>query len=59
MEEDIIDQLYFGKIVPWEKQVEKSRTAQGISVWILSICGSYWMRMAEKFWSVSWIMVLR
>lgn len=24
MEEDIIDQLYFGKIVPWEKQVEKS-----------------------------------
>lgn len=23
MEEDIIDQLYFGKIVPWEKQVEK------------------------------------
>lgn len=23
MEEDIIDQLYFGRIVPWEKQVEK------------------------------------
>lgn len=24
MEEDIIDQLYFGRIVPWEKQVEKT-----------------------------------
>ena len=23
MEEDIIDQLYFGRIVPWERQVEK------------------------------------
>lgn len=23
MEGDIIDQLYFGRIVPWEKQVEK------------------------------------
>lgn len=23
MEEDIIDQLYFGRIVPWEKQVER------------------------------------
>lgn len=22
-DEDIIDQLYFGRIVPWEKQVEK------------------------------------
>lgn len=24
MEEDIIDQLYFGRIVPWERQVEKT-----------------------------------
>ena len=24
MEEDIIDQLYFGRIVPWERQVEKA-----------------------------------
>lgn len=23
MEEDIIDQLYFGRIVPWERQVKK------------------------------------
>lgn len=23
MEEDIIDQLYFGRIVPWERRVEK------------------------------------
>ena len=23
MEEDIIEQLYFGRIVPWERQVEK------------------------------------
>lgn len=23
MEEDIIDQLYFGRIVPWERQAEK------------------------------------
>ena len=23
MEEDIIDELYFGRIVPWERQVEK------------------------------------
>lgn len=24
MEDDIIDQMYFGRIVPWERQVEKS-----------------------------------
>lgn len=24
MEEDIIDQLYVGRIVPWERQVERS-----------------------------------
>ena len=44
MEEDIIDQLYFGRIVPWERQVAVSYThldvykrqsleTQGTQVW--------------------------
>ena len=65
MEEDIIDQLYFGRIVPWERQVEKPPEIEKYSdqvcedAKILSICKSCWMKLVKVFWSGFWITNLK
>ena len=52
MEEDIIDQLYFGRIVPWERQVEKPPEIEQCSE-------SRWMKLAKMFWNGFWITILK
>lgn len=62
MEEDIIDQLYFGRIVPWERQVEKSPEIEKYSaryVKISSIFKSCWTKLGKVFWNGFWITILK